>query len=220
MTKPTILAIAAACALQGCIQYSDTVNRAQFSSFAAAGGQSADTPMFADTTAGNTYPAAENTAPQTAGKKAAKKKTAVQSGGKYHPNIVAFFRRSCESSYKYLLEEDPGRGLDLNDCRYSDADIQQNFQDHIVYRDKDVAVVIAPRYMGEYGNSGYVPFELLDLHAPAGSDGLFWCEGYGVKASRKGSRITMKFTYGKSKTETFDLKKKGKTAKECKALRG
>ena len=75
MTKPTILAIAAACALQGCIQYSDTVNRPQFSSFAAAGGQSADTPMFADTTAGNTYPAAENTTPQTAGKKAAKKKT-------------------------------------------------------------------------------------------------------------------------------------------------
>ena len=102
MTKPAILAIAAACALQGCIQYSDTVNRAQFSSFAAAGGHSADTPMFADTMAGNIYPAAE---------------TAAQSG--VHPHIAYFFEKLCAGSSPEDPPCNPGEG----EVVYQDKDV-------------------------------------------------------------------------------------------------
>ena len=107
MTKPTILAIAAACALQGCIQYSDTVNRPQFSSFAAAGGQSADTPMFADTMAGNTYPATETAA-----------QNPVQSGT--HPNISYFFSRMCAKQREDFAEASCDYSINLP---YQDEDV-------------------------------------------------------------------------------------------------
>lgn len=203
MNKPLgniFAALAAVALLQGCVQFSDTINRPQVSTLPADGSDMA----LQNEITGSTYPAAQVSTAQSS---------------KYHPNVAAYFQRSCESSYKFAMEEDPSRGLNLNDCRYSEQDIDQ-FKDLIVYQDKDVAVITAPAFFDEYGNSGSVPFELLDLHAPPGNDELFWCEGRDVKTSRKGSRITMKFNYDGAKTEVFDLKKKGKQSKECKALRG
>ena len=192
MTKPTILAIAAACALQGCIQYSDTVNRAQFSSFAAAGGQSADTPMFADTTAGNTYPAAESTTPQTAGKKAAKKKTAAkkkavaqkktaaQTGG-VHPNIVYFFEKLCAGQRKF------------------DPETQCALPDEIDYQDDDVALVSTQNVAGLRGSGGY-EYILLDLKGRPGGV-LYRGFGLGADVKRKGQRLTIT-TEGRFKGES------------------